>query len=54
MQAEVDRLEGLVDAEAARADYILDAAEENIEHLCTGPILQPDSLDLTTASYSAG
>lgn len=31
MQAEVDRLEGLVDAEAARADYILDAAEENID-----------------------
>jgi len=31
VQAEVDRLEGLVDAEAARADYILDAAEENID-----------------------
>ncbi|KAL0045851.1 hypothetical protein WJX82_006724 [Trebouxia sp. C0006] len=30
-QAEVDRLEGLVDAEAARADYILGAAEENID-----------------------
>ena len=31
LQAEVDRLEGLVDAEAGRADYILNAAEENID-----------------------
>lgn len=31
LQGEVDRLEGLVEAEAARADYILDAAEENID-----------------------
>jgi len=38
VQAEVDRLEGLVDAEAARADYILDAAEDNTEQLCTDPI----------------
>ena len=33
LQAEVDRLEGLVAAEAGRADYILDAAEENIDAL---------------------
>ncbi len=31
VQAEVDRLEGLVDAEVGRADYILDAAEDNID-----------------------
>ena len=31
IQAEVDRLEQLVHAEAARADYILDAAQDNID-----------------------
>ena len=30
MQAEVDRLENLIDAHANRADYILEAAEQNI------------------------
>lgn len=31
MQAEVDRLEHLIDAHANRADYILEAAEQNID-----------------------
>lgn len=31
LQAEVDRLQHLIDAHANRADYILDAAEENID-----------------------
>ena len=31
VQSEVERLEQAVDAEAARADYILDAADENID-----------------------
>ena len=31
LQAEVERLEQLVDAEAARGDYILEAAEDNID-----------------------
>ena len=31
LQAEVERLEQLVDAEAARGDYILEAAQDNID-----------------------
>lgn len=38
VQAEIDRLEG-IDAGAARADYILNAAEDNTEHLWKGPVL---------------
>ena len=54
MQAEVNRLEGLVDAEAGRADFHPgQAAEDNVDSFVES-LHQHDSLDLNPTLYSAG